>query len=205
MKNALKSVLYGIAVTLALPLWLLYRLQSLVAGRPTAFYDFSQLLSLFPGTPGNYLRYGFYKLTLARLGRDACICFGATISHPGTEIGRGAYVGPYANLGLCAIGDDVLIGTGVHVMSGFTQHGTEDLERPMREQPGKLVRVSIGEDCWIGNRSVVGADVGRKTIVGAASVVTKELPAMSIAVGNPARVLRSRLPGAETQIPRPEN
>ncbi len=200
MKRFLKSLLLLAATAAASPLWFLYRLQRSFLGDPRSFYDFSQLLSLFPGTGGNYLRYGFYRLTLARLGRDACICFGATLTHPGIEIGRGVYVGPFANLGLCVLGDDVLIGTGAHIVSGFGQHGSADVEIPMREQPGVWRTVRIGDDCWIGNQAVVGNHVGRKSIIGAASLVTHEIPEFSVAAGNPARVLRDRRlspPGAD--------
>jgi acetyltransferase-like isoleucine patch superfamily enzyme len=198
MKGAAKSILRGFFVVLALPFWLAYLIRKGISGGTAtpggaaAFYDFSQLMSLFPGSSGNYLRYAFYRLTLPRLGKDACICFGATLSHPEIEIGRFAYIGPFCNLGLCSIGDHALLGTGVHVMSGFAQHGIGDLETPIREQPGTLRRVRIGEDCWIGNKAVIGADVGRKCVVGAASLVNRELPEYSIAVGNPARVIRSR-------------
>lgn len=187
-------------LVLVIPFWVGYRLQRLLSGASTAFYDFSQLMSLFPGSAGNFLRYAFYRLTLTRLGKDACICFGATLSHPDIEIGHLAYIGPFCNLGLCSLGDHVLLGTGVHVMSGFAQHGTADLDVPIREQPGTLRRVSIGEDCWIGNKAVIGADVGRKCIVGAASLVNRDLPEYSIAVGNPARVIRSRKEGGKPPL-----
>jgi acetyltransferase-like isoleucine patch superfamily enzyme len=101
-------------------------------------------------------------------------------------------VGPFCNLGLCSIGDDCLIGTGVHVMSGFGQHEASDLSRPIRDQGGTLVRVRIGADTWIGNLAVVGADVGSKCIVGAASVVTRPLPDFSVALGSPAKPVRDR-------------
>ncbi|MDB5103932.1 MAG: lacA 1 [Fibrobacteres bacterium] len=192
MRAMAKAIARGCSRVAVFPIWLCYLLQGLLGGKVTAFYGYSQLMSLFPGTSGDYLRYAFYGLTLPRLGTDACICFGATLSHPGIEIGEKAYIGPFCNLGLCSLGDHVLLGTGVHVMSGFAQHGIADLEIPIREQPGTMVRVSIGEDCWIGNKAVIGADVGRKCVVGAASLVNRELPEYSVAVGNPARVLRSR-------------
>lgn len=174
-----------------LPLWLAYALARAVMG-VSAFYGFSQALALIPGFTGNYLRYAFYSLTLARLGKDACICFMATLSHPNTEIGSHAYIGPFCNLGLCSIGDDCLLGTGVHVMSGFNQHQSDDLSRPIRLQGGQLVKVKIGEDCWIGNQTLVGADIGSKCIVGAGSLVTKPLPDFCIAYGSPAKPIRDR-------------
>lgn len=192
MKRLIKRVVLFVFTFAALPLYLLHRLQSLALGRERSFYDISQFLSLFPGVLGNYLRSGFYTLALKRLGEDACICFGATLSHPDIEIGRGVYVGPYCNLGLCSIDDDALLGTGVHVMSGFGQHGHADLEKPIREQGGSLIKVRIGADTWIGNKSLVGNHVGRKCIIGSASLVFSEIPDFAIAVGNPAEVIKDR-------------
>ena len=192
MKRALKSCLYAAAIILTVPFWLLYRLEAVFLGTEKCFYGWSQAFSLLPGLCGNYLRYGFYKMSLAALGRDACICFGATMAHPGIRIGRGAYIGPFCNLGLCVIEDDVLLGTGAHVLSGMEQHGFEDTETPIREQPGELRSIRIGADSWIGNKAVLGADVGKKCVIGAASLVVKPIPDFAIAAGNPAKVIRMR-------------
>jgi virginiamycin A acetyltransferase len=62
----------------------------------------------------------------------------------------------------------------------------------MRDQPGSLRPVRIGEGAWIGNGAIVMADVGRHTIVAAGAVVTKPLPDYAIAAGIPARVIRMR-------------
>jgi virginiamycin A acetyltransferase len=191
MRSSLKAVAQTISLILILPIWLAYIVARLACGN-SAFYGFSQGLALLPGITGNTLRYAFYRLTLARLGKDVCICFMATLSHPDTEIGDHAYIGPFCNIGLCRIGDDCLLGSGVHVMSGFGQHGSDDLTRPMRLQAGKLVQVQIGADCWIGNQSIIGADIGSKCIIGAASLVTKAIPDFAIAYGSPAKPVRDR-------------
>jgi len=164
----------------------------MILGRKRCFYGYSQLFSLIPGIIGNYLRFAFYKLTLAYVGEDACICFGVTMADPGIHIGRGVYIGPFCNLGLCTVGNDVLLGTDVHIMSGFRQHGHDDLSIPFREQEGELLNVQIGEGTWIGNKAVVGNHVGERCIIGAASLVNREIPPNSIAVGNPAKVIRDR-------------
>lgn len=192
MRGAAKALVVGAALLAVLPLWLLYRLEALLIGADKAFYGWSQLMSLFPGFPGNYLRFAFYRLSLEEVGKDACICFGATFAHPGIRIGKGAYIGPHCNLGLCEIGDDVMLGTDVHVMSGTGQHGSEDLETPMRDQPGKLVKVRVGRGTWVGNKAAIAADVGERCIVGAASLVVKPVPDLAIVGGNPAKVIRMR-------------
>ncbi|WP_295902557.1 DapH/DapD/GlmU-related protein [uncultured Vibrio sp.] len=55
-------------------------------------------------------------------------------------------------------------------------------------------KVSIGNDVWIGHGAIIlpGVNIGNGSIVGAGSVVTKDVPAYSIVVGNPAKVLRPR-------------
>ena len=51
--------------------------------------------------------------------------------------------------------------------------------------------VPIGADCWIGAGAIVMAAVGEKTTIGAGSVVTRPIPPRSVAVGNPAKVIKS--------------
>ncbi|HLN31099.1 MAG TPA: hypothetical protein VK395_25385, partial [Gemmataceae bacterium] len=58
-------------------------------------------------------------------------------------------------------------------------------------------QVVIGTNCWIGNSTVIMADIGANCVIGAGSVVVRSLPARSIAVGNPARVVRSREPAVD--------
>jgi len=192
MKGLVKGAARLFFTLLAIPFWLLYRIESAIIGKSQAFSGYSQLFSLIPGIIGVYFRFAFYKLTLSYLGADAYIGFGVSISNPNTRIGRGAYIGPFCNLGLCTIEDDVLLGAGVHIMSGLKQHGFDDLNVPIREQKGKLENIRIGRDSWVGSQAVIGAHIGEKCVIGAASFVNREIPAYSIAAGNPARVIRDR-------------
>ena len=201
MKRIFKRFIILLFSLAVLPLWLFYRLQALFLKRDEAFYGCSQLLCLFPGIVGNYIRFAFYRMTIAGLGHDSCISFGVTLAHPDIRIGSGVYVGPWCNLGLCTIEDDALFGSDVHVISGFNQHGAADISIPIREQRGELLNVKIGRDSWIGNKAVVGNHVGEKSIVGAASLVVREVPPYSVAVGNPAKVIRDRRTAASEREP----
>jgi virginiamycin A acetyltransferase len=192
MRRQFKRVVRLAFILFVSPLWFLYLLECAVLRKKQCFSGYSQLLSLIPGMIGNYLRFAFYKLTLEYLGEDTCICFGVTMADPDIRIGRGVYIGLFSNLGLCTIEDDVLLGTGVHIMSGFMQHGYRDLSIPIREQQGELLNVRVGTDTWIGNSAVIGNHVGEKCVIGAASLVVHAIPAYSIAVGNPAKVIRDR-------------
>lgn len=203
MRRLLKRLAGLVAFLFVLPAAGLYGLASVLMGRERAFPGWSQAVSLLPGTSGVYLRRAFYSLVLPRCEDGVYVGFGTVLSHPTAELGRNAYVGVGCMLGAVTLEDDVLLGSHVSVINGGGQHGIERLDVPIREQPGVYPRVTIGRDTWIGDRSVVMADVGRHCVVGAGSVVTRPIPEYSIAVGVPARVVRSRLAGnVEAQPPR---
>jgi virginiamycin A acetyltransferase len=172
---------------------LCYKLSALLVGAEGAFPGWSQLFALIPGTTGNYLRRAFYRLSLPLCGRDVCISFGTVFSHPTAELGNTVYVGVGCMLGDVTLQDDVLVGSHVSIINGRRQHGIDRLDIPIREQPGKFPRVVIGKDCWIGDRSIVTADLGSHCVVGAGSVVTKEIPEYAIVAGVPARVVGWRM------------
>jgi acetyltransferase-like isoleucine patch superfamily enzyme len=192
MKAILKLLTRAIAFALVLPAWLLYQLSACVLGHAAAFPGWSQAFSLLPGRTGVYLRWAFYRLTLAECGADASIGFGTTVSHPSARVGPRVYVGLFCSLGDVTLEEDVLIASHVSVMNGAGQHSIDRLDIPVREQPGTWPRVTIGRDTWVGERSVVLTNVGRHCVIGAASVVTRPLPDYAIAVGSPARVVRFR-------------
>ncbi|MEI7725186.1 MAG: acyltransferase [Bacteroidota bacterium] len=83
-------------------------------------------------------------------------------------------------------------GLGQHVfVSGFN-HGYKDATKNSSVQPLDLKPVIIEEEVHIGANSVVtaGVTIGKRTQIGAGSVVTKSIPPFSIAVGNPAKVIK---------------
>lgn len=82
------------------------------------------------------------------------------------------------------------VGLGQHVfISGFN-HGYEDGERDSNEQPLVKKEVIIDDESHIGANSVIvaGVHIGKRCQIGAGSVVTKNIPDYSVAVGNPARL-----------------
>ena len=101
----------------------------------------------------------------------------------------------YANAGCvvldCApvtIGDRVLFGPGVHVYAA-----THPLESELRRRRLEYAKpVSIGDDAWIGGAVVVlpGVTIGDRAVIGAGSVVTRDVPADTVAAGNPSRPIR---------------
>jgi acetyltransferase-like isoleucine patch superfamily enzyme len=83
-------------------------------------------------------------------------------------------------------------GLGQHVfVSGFN-HGYKDGSRNSSVQPLDIKPVLIEDDAHIGANSVItaGVTIGTRTQIGAGSVVTKNIPPYSIAVGNPCKVIK---------------
>lgn len=83
-------------------------------------------------------------------------------------------------------------GLGQHVFVAGFNHGFADGSKNSSIQPLDIKPVVIEEDAHIGANSVVtaGVTIGKRTQVGAGSVVTKNIPPFSVAVGNPARVIK---------------
>jgi acetyltransferase-like isoleucine patch superfamily enzyme len=107
-------------------------------------------------------------------------------------IGKGSGIVGHASV---EIGDDVF--TGHHVYITDANHGYEDRALPIGRQFAPTRPVRVGRGSWLGHGTVVlpGADIGRNVAVGAGSVVTGHLPDFSVAVGNPARVIRQFVDG----------
>ncbi len=82
------------------------------------------------------------------------------------------------------VGDDVAFANEVFVMDSDS-HGVEG--RPHRQAP-----VRIGDGCWIGARAMIlpGVTLGRRVLVAAGAVVTRDVPDDCLVAGNPARVVR---------------
>jgi virginiamycin A acetyltransferase len=180
----------------AFPFLLLHALKVPVMGPDRALEGSTQLLALAPGLSGQYLRRAFLAWTIRECHPSASVGFGTIFSKSAARIGANAYIGPYCSLGSVTVERDVLIATGCHLLSGGRIHGTDDVSRPIREQPGEFLHVTIGSGAWIGAGAVVMADVGRDAIVGAGAVVVTPVPERVIAAGVPARVIRERVTGS---------
>lgn len=194
MRNIAKYMIYAAFCLLATPLALSFFLLVRVCNRDHLVAGYSQFLSLWPGQLGNYLRKATLRFLITHCDRDCLIAFGTLLSHQDTEIHAGVYIGPQCNIGKCRIERNCLLGSGVHVMSGKKQHHFSDLDTPLRDQGGAFEAVTIGEDTWIGNGSLIMANIGKKCIIGAGSVVTSDIEDYAIAAGNPAKVIRTRNP-----------
>jgi acetyltransferase-like isoleucine patch superfamily enzyme len=145
---------------------------------------------------GVFLRRAFYGLTILEAGDGCTIAFGTIFATYAVRLGKTVYVGAFCNVADVTIGDDVLIGSNVSLMSGKNQHYFTRLDVPIREQGGAFERIEIGRDVWIGNGALVMANVGAGSVVAAGSVVTRDVPPFAIVGGNPARIIGTRSPAA---------
>jgi acetyltransferase-like isoleucine patch superfamily enzyme len=90
------------------------------------------------------------------------------------------------------IEDDVMFADNVNMTDGL--HGFENAEEPYKYQAMfRIAPIVIKRGCWIGQNVVVmpGVTIGELSIIGANSVVTRDVPARSIAVGAPACVIKT--------------
>lgn len=127
------------------------------------------------------------------------------------EVGENCYIEPplhanwgmhthlgknvYANFNLTLV-DDTHIYIGDYVMIGpnvTIATAGHPIDPSLRKKVAQFnIPVNIAANVWIGANSVVlpGVSIGENTVIGAGSVVTKDIPANVVAVGNPCRVLR---------------
>ena len=197
MREAVKGVARLVATIVMLPALASFVIRRAVMGADRAVEGSTQALAVIPGLPGEYLRRAFLGYALAHCDASATVQFGTIFSQADAALDERVYVGPRCHLGFVHLEKGVLLAAGVHVPSGAATHGVADLDRPIREQPGVRTCVRIGAGAWIGSAAVVMADVGKHCVIGAGAVVTSPIPDYSVAVGVPARVVRSRLASAE--------
>lgn len=171
-----------------LPLALLSRISDFV------FVTCSQALALVPYLIGTIVRYEFYRFTLTRCGRNVMIGFGTVFLHRDVSIGNNVLIGMYNTIHLCDFGSYVLTAEGCRFLSGAKYHNFDRTDVPIALQGGKLRRITLVGDCWIGANAVVMADVDEGAIVGAGAVVTKRVDRYQIVGGVPARPIGSRRP-----------
>ena len=117
------------------------------------------------------IEFQTYKSGRIEIGAYTYINYGSSIAaHSNVHIGNNCHLGHYA------------------FIMDSNQH---DLEHHTKLPPSKPV--TIENHVWIGSHVIIlpGVSIGRRAVVGAGSVVTKDIPSCCVAAGNPARVIRS--------------
>jgi len=156
--------------------------RSLIMWKPTTIFN-EQYISIGDDTligPGVALSAGMVP------GQE---CISKVVVSIGDRclIGRGSGIVGHFSI---EIGNDVW--TGHHVYITDQNHGYEDVTRPISQQSQPERPVVIGDGSWLGHGAVIlpGVTIGKHVVIGANSVVTKDIPDFSVAVGSPARVIR---------------
>ena len=115
------------------------------------------------------------------------------IPHSGIKIGRNCLISEFNVLrgqGGITIGDNVYTAPLVQILA--VNHVFDDPTRPIIEQGLTAEGITIEDDAWIGGGAIIldGVRIGKGAVVGAGSVVSSDVPAHTVVVGSPARVIR---------------
>jgi maltose O-acetyltransferase len=155
----------------------------------------------FPSQPvpgykiGYYIRRKLVKHIFETCGSNVIIKQNAYFGEgTGICIGDNSQIGERSTIGaFTKIGRDVIMGPEVIIWTVAHRFGRVDV--PINKQEGIGVRpVEIGDDIWIGQRVIImpGLKIGSHAVIGAGSIVTKEVPEWAVVAGVPARVIRMR-------------
>ena len=155
---------------------------------------------------GVYLDYGVYLHATPNgisIGENTFIMHHSTLhvfnfrNLPNAKItiGKNCFLGEFNVIrgqGGVTIGDDVYTGPMVQIVA--INHVFHDSNRPIREQGIIANGITIEDDVWLGAgvKVVDGVTIGKGSVIGAGSTVTKDIPAYSIAVGTPAKKVKDR-------------
>lgn len=138
-------------------------------------------------------RIDVFPFNKFELGRNAVIEDFCTINNGVGDV----LIGDETTLGMSnvligpvTIGKQVIIAQNV-VISGLN-HNYEDVSRSVQAQGVRTAPIVVEDDCWIGANVVItaGTTIGKHCVIAAGAVVTKNVPAFSIAAGNPARIIK---------------
>lgn len=141
----------------------------------------------------HYARLDVFPFNKFSLGSKTIIEDFATINNGVGDviIGNNCGIGiSNVIIGPVTMGNYVMLAQNI-VVSGLN-HGYEDVTLPPRVQKVVTKQINIMDNVWIGANCVVtaGVTIGKHAIIGAGSVITKDIPDYSVAVGNPARVIK---------------
>ena len=152
-----------------------------------------------------FMVYGYYDSKTKRYLRDVRISASVDIIHKDKlVIGDNVWINHYTRIDASAgviIGEGCQIGSSVGIFSHSSHNairlmGTHYMKVPKEERIGYILKpTEIGAYTFIGSGSYImpGVKIGKGCIIGTNSVVTKDIPDYSVAVGSPAKVIKSTL------------
>jgi acetyltransferase-like isoleucine patch superfamily enzyme len=124
---------------------------------------------------------------------------------PLLEIGNKTYLGCRLTISVgsrVSIGNHVLVADNVFIADNPGHPMDAMKRRTQGVDPDQIRPVTICDDVWIGNGSKIlpGVTIGEGAVVGAASIVTKDVPPFTLVAGAPAKVIRDLRPVAPTVV-----
>lgn len=158
------------------------------------YFAFYGIIKYMPSPIGDIFRYMVTKLFVKKMGRVR-IYEGSTFWYPynlkigdNVTINENVYINAYGNID---IGDACRIGNRTIILS--SDHCFDNPSEKIYKQGLKKKAVVISDDVYIGASVIIlgGVTVGRHSVIGAGSVVTKDVPDNCVVAGNPARVVRT--------------
>lgn len=132
------------------------------------------------------------KLYFERCGKNVDIGRKVKLSSK-VSIGDNSGIGDRCRLqGEVHIGNDVMMAPEVALIA--INHVTDRKDIPMNRQGEVAKSINIGNDVWLGFRSIIlsGVTIGDGAVIGAGAVVTKDVPSYTIVGGVPAKPIRTR-------------
>ncbi|MGY3795213.1 acyltransferase [uncultured Aquimarina sp.] len=137
---------------------------------------------------GAEFRAGAYAITCSKISIGDKV-----VIRPGTML----FADPRkSDQGKITIENGVLIGSDVHIYVANHRYGKENT--PVIEQGHfEAQSVTLKRGCWVGAKSIIlpGVTIGENSIIGAGSIVTKNIPSNVIAIGSPAKVIKNTYSG----------
>lgn len=150
------------------------------------------------------MRGCFWGLFCKKVGKNFFLMKGCYVMGPsGVEIGNNVSVNRFTTIsgqGGLKIGSNVMIGPNCNILT--SNHGYDDLSKPMMEQGTSMGTIVIDDDVWLGANVVIlpNITIGKGAIVGANAVVTKNVEPFSIVGGVPARHIKYRFSSKSKEV-----
>ena len=189
MKRIIKKMYFLIICIFAIPIVLSLKIFNLI--HIISFFSVVQIIAFIPGKLGIIVRRIWYRTSLKKCGKRLFMEFGSMITYKESELGNNVYMGCFSQGDLVQIGHDALIAYNIIISGKKHMHGTSK-NKIMRLQEGKIRKIIIEDDVWIGSGALVFEDVSKGTIVGTAAFVNKKFDPYSIIGGVPAKIIGKR-------------
>jgi len=170
-----------------------------------SFFSYiSQIIWLLLDILPQFIRIILFRIIFNKFGHKCMIDYKCFMRYPwrvilgdNVIINRGCefFSSMQTKQGVITLEDNVVLGPKVIIFSAGHSYTSLDL-------PDISAPVVIGRYSWIGGNTTIlpGVVIGEGTVVGAGSVVTKSIPAYSVAVGNPAKVIKMRILDTQSKV-----